>query len=86
MQQITRKYIFLTHESFLTKWKWTKKLAGSSIARARSKNLLLELGSARKLLENFWLETRLGSKNFGSKCSSRENFGSNPSLRWAKKN
>ena len=75
-----QKLCFLTHESLLTNKKWTKNFAGSSIARARSKNLLLEFGSARKVLENFWLETRLGSKNFGSKCSSHENFGSDPSL------
>ena len=72
----------------------TESLAGSSTARARSKNWLLESGSpqkmlekfwlengsTRKMLEKFWLETRLGSKNFGSKCSSNENFGSVPSL------
>ena len=40
----------------------------------------LENCSTRKMLEKFWLETRLGSKTFGSKCSSNENFGSVPSL------
>ena len=85
---------FLILEGFVNSRKMAESLAGSSIARTRSKNWLLESGSARKMLEKFWLEngstrkmlekfwleTRLGSKIFGSKCSSNENFGSVPSL------
>ena len=54
-------------------------------ARKWLEKFWLENGSTRKWLENFWLETRLGSKNFGSKCSSHENFGSDPSLNQALK-
>ena len=85
---------FLIFEGFVSSWRMAQRLAGSSIAQARSKNWPLESGSARKcskirplengstrkMLEKFWLETRLGSKIFGSKCSSNENFGSVPSL------